>query len=40
MAIILLKGVKASNQKITSTGFVFQYKSLSDALGQLLGKTQ
>jgi uncharacterized protein (TIGR01777 family) len=40
MAIILLKGVKASNQKIISTGFVFQYKSLSDALGQLLGKSR
>lgn len=36
MAILLLKGMKASNKKIISTGFTFKYENLKDALKDVL----
>lgn len=36
MAILLLKGMKASNEKILSTGFTFKYSNLHDALKNVL----
>ena len=35
MALMLLYGVKASNQKITSSGFKFKYERLDEALGNI-----
>lgn len=36
MAILLLKGMKASNEKIISTGFMFNYSNLHDVLKNVL----
>lgn len=38
MAILLLKGIKASNAKILSTDFTFQYSDLKAALKDILGE--
>jgi NAD dependent epimerase/dehydratase family enzyme len=36
MASILLEGSRASSEKITDTGFKFKFKTLNDALNNLL----
>jgi len=36
MSIILLNGVKASHEKISNTGFQFQFENLEDALADVL----
>lgn len=38
MALMLLNGVRASNDKITERGFVFKFTNLKDALSDLLKK--
>lgn len=38
MALMLLNGVRASNEKITETGFVFKFTNLKEALSDLLKK--
>jgi hypothetical protein len=38
MALMLLNGVRSSNEKITNAGFVFKFTNLKDALRNLLKK--
>jgi NAD dependent epimerase/dehydratase family enzyme len=38
MALMLLNGVRASNEKIKETGFVFKFTNLKEALSDLLKK--